>query len=61
MFGSFLPSSWLVRTTEAYSGTGADIVMESIALKMRKGGKLGEHVQKPTGRIYPAAKMLIEF
>jgi hypothetical protein len=32
MFGSFLPSLWLVRTTKAYSGVGADIVMESITL-----------------------------
>jgi hypothetical protein len=32
MFGSSLPSAlgWLV-TTKVYSGTGADIVMESIA------------------------------
>ena len=32
MFGSFLPSPWLVGTTKVYSGVGADIVMESIAL-----------------------------
>jgi len=32
MFGSFLPSLWLVRTTKAYSGMGADIVMESFTL-----------------------------
>jgi hypothetical protein len=33
MFGSSLPSAlgWLV-TTKVYSGTGADIVMESISL-----------------------------
>jgi hypothetical protein len=33
MFGSSLPSAlgWLV-TTKVYSGTGADIVMESITL-----------------------------
>jgi hypothetical protein len=33
MFGSSLPSAlgWLA-TTKVYSGTGADIVMESIAL-----------------------------
>jgi hypothetical protein len=27
------PGPWLVRTTKAYSGVGADIVMESITLK----------------------------
>jgi hypothetical protein len=27
------PEPWLVSTTKAYSGVGADIVMESIALK----------------------------
>ena len=27
------PEPWLVSTTEAYSGVGADIVMESISLK----------------------------
>jgi hypothetical protein len=34
LFGSFLPSAlgWLV-ATKVYSGTGADIVMESIALR----------------------------
>ena len=26
------PGSWLVGTTKVYSGVGADIVMESIAL-----------------------------
>jgi len=31
MFGSFLPSPWLVSTTKAYLGVGADIVMESLA------------------------------
>jgi hypothetical protein len=39
MFGSSLPSAlgWLV-TTKVYSGTGADIVMESITLKTRQIG-----------------------
>jgi hypothetical protein len=36
MFGSFLPSLWLVRNTKAYFGLGADIVMESITLATRR-------------------------
>jgi hypothetical protein len=38
MFGSSLPSAlgWLV-TTKVYSGTGADIVMESITLTDHSG------------------------
>jgi hypothetical protein len=36
IFGSFLPSLWLVGTTKAYSGLGADIVMESITLTIRQ-------------------------
>ena len=36
MFGSFLPSLLVGRTTKAYSALGADIVMESIALKSHR-------------------------
>jgi hypothetical protein len=37
------PEPWLVSTTEAYSGQGADIVMESIALKT--AGRRGQRVK----------------
>jgi hypothetical protein len=30
------PEPWLVSTTEAYSGVGADIVMESITFRTRQ-------------------------
>src|ERR1035438_8772732 len=30
IFGSFLPSLWLVCATKVYSGLGADMVMESL-------------------------------
>jgi hypothetical protein len=45
MFGSSLPSAlgWLV-TTKVYSGTGADIVMESIALTDRNSKWLNSAV-----------------
>jgi hypothetical protein len=36
IFGSFLPSLWLVGTTKAYSGLGADIVMESITRNIKR-------------------------
>ena len=48
MFGSSLPSAlgWLA-TTEVYSGTGADIVMESITLTTsQKGHNLGHSLKK---------------
>jgi hypothetical protein len=41
IFGSFLPSLWLVGTTKAYSGLGADIVMESITLTTHLEAALG--------------------
>jgi hypothetical protein len=44
MFGSSLPSAlgWLV-TTKVYSGTGADIVMESISLIDLQKGETKAH------------------
>jgi hypothetical protein len=36
--GSFPEPSWLVCTTKVYSGVGADIVMESIALRTSPAG-----------------------
>jgi len=37
MFGSFPPSlGWFAQSTKVYSGVGADIVMESLTLKIPK-------------------------
>jgi len=38
MFGSFLPSLLVGSHHQAYSGPGADIVMESITLRTRFSG-----------------------
>src|ERR1039458_6632890 len=74
MFGSSLPSAlgWLV-TTKVYSGTGADIVMESITLKAphcvghsarrAKGGnrEAGTGCLCPIGGTSPSGVRKVEF
>jgi hypothetical protein len=51
LLGSFSRDCWLVQHHQLYSGLGADIVMESIALKTPDFGEEKAHACHRTSRM----------